>query len=82
MNMVHIPVESEAVKAKLAAVNYELFKLNRDYQGDIERCMAHLNRAIDNAPESEWRYLFELSLFIKQVRQRILKFLSGIPIQA
>jgi hypothetical protein len=45
---------------------YELFKLNRDSTGDIHKCMAYLNKAIECVP-SEWVYLFEMSLFIKQV---------------
>lgn len=45
---------------------YELFKMNRDTTGDIHRCMAYLNKAIECVP-SEWVYLFEMSLFIKQV---------------
>ena len=48
---------------------YELFKIHRDTTGDIQKLMAYLNHAIGYAMPQEWVYLFEMSLFIKQVRK-------------
>ncbi len=53
------------LKAKMAELYYELFKLHRDVGGDIHMCMNYLNQAIELGDPSEWTYLFEMSLFIK-----------------
>jgi len=58
----------QTLKSRAGEYYYELFKLNRDASGDIHKCMNYLNKAIDLALPQEWVYLFEMSLFIKQVR--------------
>lgn len=68
MRLVEVCQQRECIsdQSKCGVIYYELFKLNRDTVGDIQKCMNYLNHANDCAPAHEWTYLFELSLFIKQ----------------
>ena len=70
--VVQSPDQAKAIRDMMSDLYYELFMLTRDVQGDVHVCMNYLSKAIDISQADNWVYHFEMSLFIKQVRELLL----------